>query len=197
MANVLLFHHITGLTPGVVALADRFRGAGHIVHTPDLYGGRVFATIEEGAAFSEGDDAPDLGALADAAADALPDDLVYAGISAGVVHAQRLAQTRPGAAGAVLLESCLPITGEWAFGAWPNGVPVQIHGMDQDEYFAGEGDIDAAREIVEAVGPGAQLFVYPGDKHLFEDSSLDSYDAAATALLTERVIDFLGRVTTS
>lgn len=194
MANVLLFHHIKGLTPGVVALADQFRAAGHTVHTPDLYGGRIFASIAEGAAFSEGEDAPDLEALADTAAAELPDDLVYAGISAGVVHAQRLAQTRAGAAGAILVESCLPITGEWAFGAWPDGVPVQIHGMDRDEYFAGEGDVDAARELVETVGPTAQLFVYPGDKHLFEDSSLDSYDAGATALLTERVLDFLGRI---
>lgn len=194
MAEVLLFHHIQGLTPGVVALADQLRAAGHTVHTPDLYGGRTFATLEEGAAFNEGDDAPDLAALVDAAVAELPAELVYAGISAGVVHAQRLAQTRAGAVGAVLMESCLPISGEWAFGDWPQGVPVQIHGMDQDEYFAGEGDIEAAREIVEVVGPCAELFVYPGDEHLFEDSSLDSYDPDAAALMIERIIDFLGRV---
>jgi dienelactone hydrolase len=188
MAEVLLFHHIQGLTPGVVALAGRLRAAGHTVHTPDLYGGRTFATIEDGAAFSESDDAPDLAELAYAAAAELPAELVYAGISAGVVHAQRLAQTRAGAVGAVLMESCVPVTGEWAFGDWPRGVPVQIHGMDQDRYFAGEGDVNAAREIVEIVGPSAELFVYPGDQHLFEDSSLDSYDPEAAELLTARVI---------
>jgi len=161
MAEVLLFHHIQGLTPGVIALADQLRAAGHTVHTPDLYGGRTFASIEEGAAFAQGDDAPDVAALADAAAAELPAQLVYAGISAGVVHAQRLAQTRAGAAGAVLMESCLPITGQWAFGDWPAGVAVQIHGMDDDEYFAGEGDVEAAREIVKIVGPSAELFV-PG-----------------------------------
>jgi dienelactone hydrolase len=194
MAEVLLFHHIQGLTPGIVALADQFRAAGHTVHTPDLYGGRTFATIEHGAAFSQGDDAPDLAALADTAAAQLPARLVYAGISAGVVHAQRLAQTRAGAAGAVLMESCVPVTGEWAFGDWPEGLPVQIHGMDQDEYFAGEGDLQAARDIVNIVGSSAELFVYPGDKHLFEDSSLDSYDPDAAKLLTKRVTDFLGRI---
>ena len=72
-------------------------------------------------------------------------------------------------------------------------MPVQIHGMDNDPYFAGEGDIDAAREIVATV-PDAELFVYPGDQHYFADSSLPSYDAAATALLTERVLAFLARV---
>jgi dienelactone hydrolase len=194
MAEVLLFHHIQGLTPGVVALADHLRAAGHTVHTPDLYGGRTFPTTEEGAAFSQGEEAPDLDALADAAAADLPPGLVYAGISSGVMQAQRLAQTRAGAAGAVLMESCLPVTGEWAIGPWPEGVPVQIHGMDADEYFAGEGDVDAAREIVEKVGTAAELYLYPGDKHLFEDSSLASYDAAATTLLTERMVEFLGRI---
>jgi len=194
MAEVLLFHHIQGLTPGVIALADQLRAAGHTVHTPDLYGGRTFASIEEGAAFAQGDDAPDVAALADAAAAELPAQLVYAGISAGVVHAQRLAQTRAGAAGAVLMESCLPITGQWAFGDWPAGVPVQIHGMDDDEYFAGEGDVEAAREIVKIVGPSAELFVYSGEGHLFEDNSLGSYDPSATALLIERITVFLGRI---
>src|SRR3954452_23217309 len=175
MADVLLFHHIQGLTPGVTALADSLRAAGHTVHTPDLYGGRTFDSITDGAAFAQGEGAPDLDALADEAAAALPEALVYAGISSGVMQAQRLAQTRPGAAAAVLIDSCLPISGDWAIGPWPDGVPVQIHGMDADEFFAGEGDIDAAREIVATV-PDAELFTYPGDKHLFLDSSLPAYD---------------------
>src|SRR4249919_89756 len=162
MAEVLLFHHIQGLTPGVVAFADELRAAGHTIHTPDLYGGRTFDTIEAGAGFSQGEDAPDLAQLADEAAAALPAGLVYAGISSGVMQAQRLAQTRPGAAGAILMESCLPISGDWAIGPWPDGVPVQIHGMDADEFFAGEGDVDAAREIVATV-PDGELFTYPGD----------------------------------
>jgi dienelactone hydrolase len=110
------------------------------------------------------------------------------------MQAQRLAQTSPGVAGAVLMEACVPITGDWAFGGWPDGVPVQVHGKDADEFFAGDGDIDAARELVELVGSGAELFVYPGDQHLFEDSSLDSYDPEATELLVERVTGFLGRI---
>ena len=193
MTDVLLFHHIQGLTPGVVAFADELRAAGHTVHTPDLYGGRTFDSIQEGAAFSRGDGAPDLDALADEAAAALPGSLVYAGISSGVMQAQRLAQTRPGASGAVLLEACIPLSGEWAIGPWPDGVPVQIHGKDDDEFFAHEGDLDAARELVAAV-PDGELFTYPGPEHLFEDSSLASYDAEATALLKERVLAFLARI---
>lgn len=192
MAEVLLFHHIQGLTPGVHAFADRLRAAGHTVHTPDLYGGRTFATIDEGAAFTQSEEAPDLDALADAEASQLPERLIYAGISSGVMQAQRLAQTRAGAAGAVLLEACLPITGQWAVGPWPDGVPAQIHGQDADPFFAGEGDIDAARQLVSMVAD-AELFTYPGDQHLFEDSSLPSYDEKATGLLTSRILAFLER----
>jgi dienelactone hydrolase len=194
MTDVLLFHHIQGLTPGVVAFGDALRAAGHTVHTPDLYGGRTFDSIQDGAAYAHGEGAPDLDALADEAAAGLPAALVYAGFSSGVMQAQRLAQTRAGATGALLVDACVPISGEWAFGPWPPGVPVQVHGMDADEFFAGEGDLDAARELVATVGEGAELFVYPGDRHLFADSSLPSYDAEATALLTERVLAFLDRV---
>src|SRR4029079_5712860 len=126
-------------------------------------------------------------------ADDYPTELVYAGMSFGEAIAQQLAQTRPGARGALLFYSAIPISGDWAFGPWPDGVPVQIHGMDNDPIFVGEGDVDAAREIVEKVDD-AELFLYPGDQHYFADSSLPSYDAEATALLTQRVLAFLDRV---
>ena len=193
MADVLLFHHTQGLTPGITAFADRLRAAGHTVHTPDLFAGRTFASIEEGMAFTRSEDAPDVDALADDEAARLPARIVYAGFSFGVMSAQRLAQTRDGAAGALLFDACLPISGEWSFGPWPDGVPVQIHGKDADPFFAGEGDLDAARQIV-AAAPDAELFTYPGDQHLFMDSSLSSYDAEATALATERVLAFLDRL---
>ncbi|MCV9942139.1 MULTISPECIES: dienelactone hydrolase family protein [unclassified Rhizobium] len=193
MAEILLFHHAQGLTPGVRSFADDIRAAGHIVHMPDLFDGRTFPSIEAGiACIGEiGFDA--MRERGVRLADDLPAGLVYAGFSFGVLPAQKLAQTRAGARGALLFYSCLPISGEWAFGPWPAGVPVQIHGMDNDPIFVGEGDIDAAREIVEKVDD-AELFLYPGDQHYFADSSLPSYDADATALLTLRVLEFLNRV---
>jgi dienelactone hydrolase len=102
--------------------------------------------------------------------------------------AQKLAQTRAGARGALLFHSCLPTS---EFGStWPADVPVQVHGMDADPYFVNEGDLDAARALVETA-PHAELFLYPGGAHPFADSSLPSYDADAPALLTTRVLDFL------
>jgi len=189
MAEVVLFHHAQGLTPGIVALADELRRAGHTVHTPDLFDGRTFGSIEDGMGYAQelGFPGEVLGRGA-RAVEGLPNELVYAGFSLGVLPAQMLAQTRPGARGALLFYSCVPVS---AFGpAWPEGVPAQIHGMDADPILVGEGDIDAARDLVNQA-KDAELFLYPGDQHYFADSSLPSYDPDATALLTQRVLDFL------
>jgi dienelactone hydrolase len=188
MAEVLLFHHAQGQTAGFLAFADELRGAGHTVHTPDLFDGHVFETLDGGLAYAR---EVGFGTLIDngvRTAEALHVELVYAGFSMGVMPAQQLAQTRAGARGALLFESCLPVS---EFGSsWPAGVPVQVHGMDADPFFAGEGDIDAARALVESADQ-AELFVYPGGQHLFADSSLPSFDADAAALLTRRVLEFL------
>jgi dienelactone hydrolase len=195
MAEVVLFHHVQGLTDGMRAFADQLRAGGNVVHTPDLFDGERPATIEEGIALTERIGDETLGKRADQVVADLPAGLVYAGFSFGAATAQRLAQTRQGARGALLYESCIPITGDWAFGPWPDGVPVQIHGMDRDPFFALEGDIDAARELVGAIGPDlGELYVYPGDKHLFSDSSLPSYDADAAELVIRRSRQFLDRV---
>ena len=189
MAQVLLFHHIQGLTAGVRAFADDLRASGHDVHTPDLFDGRTFGSIEEGFAYARDQGFDQIRAHGVAAADDLGPGLVYAGFSFGVTIAQRLAQTRPGARGALLMHSCLPVA-EFG-GKWPDGVPVQIHGKEGDEFF--DEDLPAARELAGSTA-GAELFVYPGDQHLFADSSLPAYDPDASALLNERVQGFLASV---
>jgi dienelactone hydrolase len=193
MAEVLLFHHAQGVTPGITAFAADLRAAGHTVHVPDLFDGRTFGSIDEGMAFIKAEGVDAVRQRGVRTADDLPAELVYAGFSFGEMIAQQLAQTRPGARGALLFYSCIPITGEWAFGPWPDGVPVQIHGADHDPIFMDEGDVEAAREIVASV-PDGELFLYPGDQHYFADSSLPSYDPEATALLTTRALELLARV---
>jgi dienelactone hydrolase len=191
MAEVLLFHHVQGLTSGIRDFAERLRQAGHTVHTPDLFEGRVFDKIEEGLAHVNEVGFGEVIERGRRAAEGLPVELVYAGFSLGVLPAQMLAQTRPGAQGALLFHGCAP-TAEFG-GAWPPGVPVQIHGMDADPFFVDEGDIDAARALV-ASTKDAELFLYPGNGHLFADNSLPDYDEEAATLLTERVLGFLGAV---
>ena len=191
MAEVLLFHHAQGLTEGVVAFADRLRAEGHTVHTPDTYEGKTFGTLEEGIGYAQEVGFDTVIGRGVRAVEALPGGLVYAGFSLGVLPAQQLAQNRAGARGALLFESCVPPS-EFG-GPWPAQVPVQVHGMDADPFFAGEGDIDAARALVAEATDG-ELFTYPGDHHLFADSSLTTYDAEAAGLLTRRVLDFLARI---
>jgi len=187
MAEVLLFHHALGQTEGLATFADELRAAGHTVHTPDLFEGRTFGSIEEGVGYAQEVGFDEIIARGERAASGLPAELVYAGFSLGVIPAQKLAQTRPSAKGALFFYSCLPVS---EFGDWPENLPVQIHGMDADPIFMDEGDVDAARELVEST-EHAELFLYPGSEHYFADSSLPSYDPGATALLTQRVLEFL------
>lgn len=190
MAEVVLYHHVQGLTAGVVSFADQLRQAGHTVHTPDLFDGQTFASVEDGMAYGR---QVGFGALAErgvAAAGGLTSaGVVFAGFSFGVMPAQQLAQTRADARGALLFHACAPVS---EFGErWPDGVPVQVHGMDADPFFAEEdGDLGAARELVASSG-AAELFLYPGSQHLFADPSLPSYDEPAATLLMDRVLRFL------
>ena len=189
MAEVLLFHHAQGLTSGCVAFADELRTGGHVVHTPDLYEGKTFAELSEGVAYAEEigfDTVVERGRLA---GEALPPGVVYAGFSLGAMPAQMLAQTRPDAKGALLFHSCLPPS-EFG-GPWPKGLPLQIHMMDGDEWVLPPNeDLAAARHLDETVEE-AELFLYPGDRHLFADNSLPDYDQIAARLLRQRVLSFL------
>jgi dienelactone hydrolase len=188
MADVVLFHHALGLTPGTVAFAGELRRAGHTVYTPDLFQGRTFDTLEAGVAHAEEIGFGEVIERGVRAVDDLPAGLVYAGFSLGVLPAQMLAQTRAGARGALFFYSCVPVS---EFGAaWPREVPVQVHGMDADPIFVGEGDVDAARALVAEAEDG-ELFLYPGDQHYFADSTLPSFDPDAATLLRRRVLDFL------
>ncbi|GGS79679.1 dienelactone hydrolase [Streptomyces tanashiensis] len=188
MAEVLLFHHALGLTEGVHAFADGLRRAGHTVHVPDLYEGRTFADVEAGAAYAQEAGFGTIVARGERAAEGLPEAIVYAGFSLGVLPAQKLAQTRPGAVGALLISACVPVT---EFGAaWPEGVPVQVHGMDADPFFAGEGDLAAARDLV-AGAADRELFLYPGTAHLFAERGTADHVPEAAALCAERVLCFL------
>ena len=186
MAEVLLFHHAHGLTKGVRDFAGELRKAGHTVHLPDLYEGKTFAQLDDGVGYARQVGFDTILERGERAADGLPEDIVYAGFSLGVMPAQKLVQTRAGARGGLFYSACLPVS---EFGQWPDGVPAQVHIMEGDE-SAQEGDLDAARELARTV-EGAELFLYPGDRHLFADDSLPDYDAKAAALLKQRTLEFL------
>jgi dienelactone hydrolase len=191
MTEVVLFHHARGLTGGVRDFAVRLRAAGHEVTLPDLFDGITFETLDEGVAHAEQIGLDALLERGRIAAAELPEAMVYVGFSLGVLPAQMLAQTRPGAKGAVLVSACVPPS---RFdGPWPEDVPVQIHAMRDDRLLIADGDLEVASELAAHV-ESAELFLYPGDRHLFMDSSLDDFDPDAAAQLRERVLDLLGRL---
>ena len=189
MAEVLLFHHAQGQTRGFLAFADELRADGHVVHTPDLYDGKTFTDLDAGVGYAKQVGFATIGERGRRAADGLPNGLVYAGFSLGVMSAQELAQTRPGGKGALLFHAAFPAS-EFG-GSWPPDVPLQIHMMEKDPWSME--DLPAAQELVATI-EGAELFLYPGDRHLFADSSLPDYDAGAATLLKQRVLGFLGKI---
>ena len=190
MTTVLLFHHAQGETPGFLAFAQELREAGHTVHAPDLYGGgETFGTVDDGVAHARQVGFGEIIRRGAAAAEGLPEDIVVAGFSLGVMPAQSLAQTRPGARGALLYHGALPPS-EFG-GPWPDGVPLQIHFMDEDPWA--EEDRPAAEALVKEV-EDAELFIYPGSGHLFADPTSNDYDERAANLLKERTFAFLERV---
>ena len=187
MTEILLFHHARGLTPGVLEFAEVLRDAGHTVYTPDLYEGHTFDDLDEGIAFAKETGFATIGQRGIAAADSLPDALVYAGFSLGVPSAQALAQTRPGTRGALLYHGAFP-TEEFEK-RWPDGVPLQIHVMADDEL----GDVEFCQGLADEV-KGAEMFLYPGSGHLVADPGSVDYDPDAARLLTDRTLEFLQRL---
>ncbi|WP_273851835.1 dienelactone hydrolase family protein [Guptibacillus spartinae] len=183
-----MLHHVLGKTEGIEAIAEQLREAGHIVHVPDLFEGRIFSSLEEGLGFVKEIGFREVTARGIRAADDLSRDLVYAGFSLGVPVAQQLAQTRNGARGALFFHACLPPS-EFE-SPWPVDLPVQIHAMNADPFFVEDGDINAARELVESANH-AELFLYEGKEHLFTDSSIPSYNPVAAKVVMNRVLDFL------
>jgi dienelactone hydrolase len=185
VAELLLFHHALGLTEGCLAFAEELRSAGHVVHTPDLYEGRLFEEIDDGVRHAESVGFETIIKRGVRAAEGLPEGLVYGGFSLGVLPAQLLAQTRAGAAGALLLYGAEPAS---QFGTpWPAEVPLQVHAMDADPWV----ELDHVNELI-AAAPRGELFLYRGERHLFADRSHRDYDEAAAALMTGRVLAFLG-----
>lgn len=181
MVTLVLFHSALGLHPGVTALADAMRTAGTEVVTPDLYGGRVADTTEQGVALRDEIGITTLLARAEASLIGLPDDLVLAGASMGVAPAQLLAAGRPATRGVICLHGCAPPE---ALGlrAWP-AIPLSVHLSPGDPWVEEDG-LGFLDEL-----PPAQVEVhrYPGTDHLFSHAGHEDHDATAAAELTDRL----------
>jgi dienelactone hydrolase len=196
MAEVVLFHSVLGLRPGVIAAADRLRAAGHTVHTPDLFDGGVFDDLEDGMRKEDALGYREIARRARQAVAGLPKGLVFAGFSMGATHAELLAASRPGALGVVLMhgaESVEALREFFGVKRWPAGVPVQAHYAAEDPWVEAE-EVDDLGEAVRGGGAAFEKHVYPGSGHLFADPDLPEYDRASAEEMWERVLAFLDRI---
>lgn len=184
MANVVVFHHVLGLTEGVLAFAEAIRQDGHTVWAPDIFKGKRFDTIEEGCSYEEdvmgweGMIAESEKAVAD-----VPKDAYYVGFSMGAVYAQRLAELRPGAKGAILLHGC--VQGGFFAPTWPEGVRLQVHNTENDEFT----EMATIEELCEKVG--GEVYQYPGPGHILSDPAFPEYNQETAELILDRVKGFL------
>ena len=197
MAEVVLFHSVLGLSPGVFSAAERLRAAGHTIHTPDFLDGEVFDDLEEGMRKEEALGFQEIARRARDSVAGLPEGLVFCGFSLGAVHAEALAASRPGALGAVLMAGAVPVDAlEEYFGIerWPEGVPVQVHYAEDDPWVEAEEEVVPLGEAVRGAGAAFEAHSYPGSGHLFFEPGVPEYDIASSEEMWERVLDFLDRI---
>ncbi len=191
MAEVVLFHSVLGLRPGVLRGAERLRAAGHAVHTPDRYQGQApFDSYEDAIAFERTIGFPELIARSEASLADLSTHVVYGGWSAGGALAEHFALTRPGASGVVLISAAAELSWFNAT-AWPAEVPVQVH-YAVDDHFREEEELQSFLASVREAGAPLDFHEYALRGHLFDDPSLpDEYDEPAAELLWARILAFL------
>jgi dienelactone hydrolase len=199
MAEVVLFHSVLGLRPGVISAAKRLRAAGHTLHTPDYFDGEVFDDLEEGLRKEEKLGYQEIARRTKESVSGLPEGLVYAGFSLGAVHAEVLAASMPGALGAVLMHGAVPVEGlseYFGIQSWPEGVPVQVHYAIDDPWVEAEEEMVPLGEAVSGAGAAFEAYTYPGSGHLFSDPDLPEYDRASSEAMWERVLTFLDQIDT-
>jgi dienelactone hydrolase len=160
------------------------------VVVPDLFDGQTYPDLDSGlaAASALGDEAFD--DLADDAAAGLPPGFVVCGLSLGVVPAMNLAISNDAVAAVVAVGACVPA--EFLDGPWPSSVPLRVLASSGDDFFATEGDLDAAKELAET-GADVKMKLLPGQEHLFMEAE-DPDSAAATERLYEFVLRLLSRI---
>ncbi len=197
MAEVVLFHSVLGLRPGVIAAAERLRAAGHTVHTPDLFDGEVFDDLDDGMRKEEALGYREIARRAEEAVAGLPKGLVFAGFSMGAVHAEVLATSRPGALGVVLMHGAVPVEAlreYFGIERWPEGMPAQVHYAADDPWVEVEEEVAPLGEAVRGAGAVFEEYAYPGSGHLFTDPDRTEYDPASSEEVWGRVLALLERV---
>lgn len=187
---IAIFHSALGVREGVRDAARRLSDAGHDPYIVDYYGDyRSFDDHPSAADYVNKVGFPALmQAAVDGVAD-LPDGFAVLGFSNGSGMAEYVA-TRRSVTKAVLGSGTLPLAMMGA-GAWPAQTAAQIH-YAADDPFRNDEWLESVIDSVRSSGAPLEAYTeYPGDGHLFTDSTLPDYDEANTELFWKRVRAFL------
>jgi len=187
-AGVLALHPWWGLSDDVRAYAERLRGEGYKVATPDLYHGRVATTIDGAKALMGGLDQKSAMTETEEALTKLSaqaERIAVLAWSMGVWYSWQLAQAGPNRTHALVSYYGL---GEVEAGrAVP---PILGHFAEQDE-FESLDDVRRTEQALVQSGRVAQFHIYPGTKHWFDEPSRPEFDKAASELAWQRTAAFL------
>ena len=188
MTDIALFHSSLGVRPGIIDAAERLHADGHRVLLVDQYEGQVFDDYGEAHRFVDQVGFPELMRRALIGVQDLPDGFVAMGFSNGGGMAEYVATQRP-CRGVLMISGALPVRMLGA-DAWPRAVPAQIHYNRRDPHHQQDW-LEALLTEISTAGATAAIFEYPGEGHLFTDSSRsDEYDEQATTLLWDRALRF-------
>jgi dienelactone hydrolase len=182
----VLLHSTYGPRPAVHSAAERLRAAGHEVHVPDLFDGRVVDSVEEGRKIRDEIGNEELLRRAIVAAAPYSEaGLVYAGFSMGGALAQNLALGDEKARGLLLLHGTSDIADDAA-----TDIPVQLHVADPDP-FEPDDWLNAWYLRMRRAGADVEVFRYRGAGHLFTDPGLPDHDEQAAERTWSVALDFL------
>lgn len=190
--GVLVLHAWWGLNPFFKDVCDRLAAEGFVALAPDLYQGKLAATIDEAEALMKQCDSAAIEAIAHGALDELRGHAVVRGDAVGAIGysmgagwALELSAARPDdIAAAVLFYGA----GEADFSA--ARAAYLGHFAEADEWEPQE-YVQQMEAAMRAAGREITLHIYPDVAHWFVEANRPEYNQEAAALAWQRTIAFL------
>jgi len=187
--GVLVLHAWWGLKPFFKQVCDQLAGQGFTALAPDLYQGRIAATIDEAKALMEQRDSELMGDIVKAAKDHLislraDKPISVLGFSMGAAWSLDVASYEPNVAAAVIFYG--------ASDADFSKVNAKVlgHFAEVDEWEP----IEYVRKMeadMKAAGVDVTLHTYPKTGHWFVEEDRPEYDSASALLAWSRTYEFL------
>lgn len=190
--GVLVLHAWWGLNTYFRDLCEQLAAQGYLVLAPDLYTGRVAATIEQAEEYLNATDPQQIGDTVMAARDFLlahpaceSKTLGVIGFSMGAAWSLVAAAREPQKIGAVVL-----FYGAYEVEFDKVSAPVLGHFSPEDEWEPYD-QIQALEGTMRQAGINVNFHSYPGQKHWFAETNRPEYDPESARLAWQRTFEFL------